>query len=1009
MKASRVLAICVGVVFAIALLGVVVALNSSFQTWAARKALAKQPDLKASLESLSAGLKRVEVRDLRVETRGAVLTLPALNAELPVLTAAFKQRVQITRLIAKGWTLDLTHMESAAPAASGAGAPPNTKAVSTMPREFSLLPTAHAASTNDTAAVAVVPVFRGVIASLQLPVDFSLDGLELDGDIILPATENQPAGKVHVNIRGGGMSAGHDGSFVLAASGEQPNGPRLTLQGTVVASMDTPRTFTGLSMKADATATGTAFPKGVALKIDAGAQRTPTGEAYNVALAGESKRLAEIRAQLLNANATISGQWTLDLHDRDLSAFTFGRQLPTFDANGEGTFETGTSLKEIHASGRLNASLDQLEVIRPELSAVGAMSLSADFDVLQHANSIRVERFDASLNGVKPVATIHALQAFACNLDSENLQLSVADPALDLVAIKITGLPLAWVRPFTGDLEITGDDLKGELTASARDGGLAARAKTPLTVGNANVSQVGKPLLKSVALSLDASADYFASRAWQAHLTALNLRDASGGALFSLTGKAGQQSGKDQPIKSTGQWSADLRSWSAQPLAAGEFSLATGSAQGDFTASLDGTRAFETKLVLSNLTASTKEPLPVVTAEMRADLAPDGHITFNAPLLFELAGRKSDLLLAGTLVPGSPASTLDARLSSEQVIVEDVKLLGLLLPTENEPEKKSPQETDTKPFWGSMHGQISLALKKVVYANSFEVSDIGGLLRLDAKELKLDQVHAAFGPESDLKMNGRVAFEPSATERYRLASSMAVTNFDAASAFRAFNPATLPTIEGRLNMTGEVTGAGANLAVLAEQAQGKFDVVSKGGIFRALATVLPAEKVEGASSALSLVGGLLGGSAGNALNVAGEIVKQLSEIHFDQLSLSTERDPKLNLVLKDFSLIAPDVRLGGAGLIRYVPGKSLLDQALDLQISLGARGRLGELLSQVKMLKAEKDSLGYIALNAPIKISGTLARTDTSDLKTKLINAALEKTGVGEAIEKLFGGGKNRP
>jgi hypothetical protein len=210
-------------------------------------------------------------------------------------------------------------------------------------------------------------------------------------------------------------------------------------------------------------------------------------------------------------------------------------------------------------------------------------------------------------------------------------------------------------------------------------------------------------------------------------------------------------------------------------------------------------------------------------------------------------------------------------------------------------------------------------------------------------------------------------------------------------------------------MTGEVTGAGANLAVLAEQAQGKFDVVSKGGIFRALATVLPAEKVEGASSALSLVGGLLGGSAGNALNVAGEIVKQLSEIHFDQLSLSTERDPKLNLVLKDFSLIAPDVRLGGAGLIRYVPGKSLIDQALDLQISLGARGRLGELFSQVKMLKAEKDSLGYIALNAPIKISGTLARTDTSDLKTKLINAALEKTGVGEAIEKLFGGGKNRP
>jgi hypothetical protein len=1008
MKASRVVVICLGALLVVALLAVVVVLNSTFQTWAARKALASQHDLRASLGSVSAGLKRVEVRDLRIESHGAVLTLPALDTELPVLAAGFQNRVQISKLVAKGWTLDLTRAESAASPASNAKAAAPSKTALDERHEFSLLPSAHAASSSDASA-AVVPVFRGVVAGLRLPVDFSLDGLELDGEVILPAAQGRPAGKVHVNLRGGGMSAGHDGSFVIASSGEQPDGGRLALQGVLTASMDTPRTFTGLSLKADATASGSAFPKGVALKIDATALRTQTGEAYDVALAGGSKHLADVRAQLLNAKATISGQWTMDLRDSDLSAFTFGRQLPAFEANGEGTFETDTTLKEVHATGRLNGSLNKLEVIRPELSAVGAMSLSADFDVLQHANSIRVERFDAAINGTHPVATVHALQPFEFNLDSENLQLSVADPARDLVSVKLAGLPLAWVRAFSGDLEITGGDLKGELTASARDGGLAARTQTPLTLENASISQAGKPLLQSVALSLDASADYFASRAWQAQVTELVLRDGAGGTLFSLNGKAGQQSGKDQPIKSTGRWTADLRGWSAQPIAVGKFSLAGGEAQGDFTASLDGTRALETRLVLSKLVASTKESLPVVTAEIRADIGADGRITFNVPILFEQTGRKSDLLFAGTLVPGTPAPTLEARLSSDQVIVEDVKLLGLLLPAETPAETKRPEDADTAPFWGSLQGQISLALKKVIYANSFEVSDVGGVLRLDAAELKLDAVHAAFGPESDLKMNGSVAFEPSAAERYRLASNLAVTNFDAAPAFRAFNPATLPTIEGRLNLTGQVTGAGANLALLAEQAQGKFDVVSKGGIFRALATVLPADKIGGAQSALSLVGGLLGGSAGNSLNAAAEIVKQLSEIHFDQLSLSTERDANLNLILKDFSLISPDIRLGGVGQIRYVPGKSLLDQALDLQISLGARGRLGELFSQVKMLKAEKDSLGYVALNAPIKISGTLARTDTSDLKTKLLNAALEKTGVGDAIEKLFGGGKNRP
>ena len=128
----------------------------------------------------------------------------------------------------------------------------------------------------------------------------------------------------------------------------------------------------------------------------------------------------------------------------------------------------------------------------------------------------------------------------------------------------------------------------------------------------------------------------------------------------------------------------------------------------------------------------------------------------------------------------------------------------------------------------------------------------------------------------------------------------------------------------------------------------------------------------------------------------------LSEISFDQLNLKAERDATLNLVLQDFTLISPNVRLGGAGVVTYVPGKPLLQQALDMQVSLGARGRLGELFGQLKMLKPEKDPLGYSTLTTPIKIGGTLASTDTSDLRTKLLNLALEKTG----LEKILGGGK---
>jgi hypothetical protein len=95
------------------------------------------------------------------------------------------------------------------------------------------------------------------------------------------------------------------------------------------------------------------------------------------------------------------------------------------------------------------------------------------------------------------------------------------------------------------------------------------------------------------------------------------------------------------------------------------------------------------------------------------------------------------------------------------------------------------------------------------------------------------------------------------------------------------------------------------------------------------------------------------------------------------------------------------------GQVTYAPGKRLIDQALDLQLSLRARGKLGDLLSQAKMLNTEKDNLGYVALNAPIKIGGTLGKTK-NDLGAKILAAVTEKSGLGEALDNILGRGKER-
>jgi hypothetical protein len=997
MRAGRVILVCAGVFGVLLLVAVALAFNSAVQTWAARRALANQPDVSGTIGSVSAGWKTVELRDVQLESRGVRLTMPALDAVVPVVAAGLSERVEVRSLVAKGWTLDLTRatnlpavaaqwLESGAKkehVAGGGG--------------FSLVSSAYAAEAAETERV-----FRGLFAELRLPVDLSVDGVELEGEVILPGADEAGPVRVRVQVRGGGVAAGREGKFAVELAAPGIDGGSLGVRSTIVVAMDTPRTFTRIAADSTASASGTQIPAGVNLDIDVEATRTAEGEDYVLLLASGGKTLADVKAGLAALDSRISGTWQLDLRHTDLAPFALGRSLPEFTLVGQGGLQTEMAAQEVRGSGTLSGSVERLDMLLPELAAVGPTKFQADFDVLQHGESLRVERLDATLEGAAPVAGVKALQAFEFNLSTAELR--IENPAQDLVSVSLTGLPVAWAQPFLGELRLTGGDVRGEIVASAREGGLSLRVKTPLTLSGISVASGEEALVQDVDVAIAASADY-TPQGWQAQVENLDLSRA-GVTLLSLDAKAGQLAGEGQPIKATGRWSADLAGWKTQPVVEGQLALASGLASGEFSASLDGIRALETKLALTNLVSLENERLPEITAEFRADVDAEGRATFSAPLVFKHEGRESDLQLSGTVTPDGERYAIDGRVTGKQVVVQDVQLLALLLPAEAD-EVEEAEETGA-PFWGTVSGQLTLALEKVIYGEAYEVSGVAGTVKLDPGALRFEQVQAVFGPESDLNFSGGVTFDPKQEPAYRLAADVAVRNFETGPAFRAIDPAKLPTVEAAVSVTGSVTGEGRDLVQLMEGARGKFDVSSSGGVFRALATVLPADRLQAAPTALSIVGGLLGGSAGETVAAAQEIVKILSEISFDQLSFQAGRDEAMNLVLRDFSLISPAVRIRGAGQVSYDPEKPLLQQALDVQLTLAARGRLGELLGQVKLLKAEQDALGYTSFTTPIRIGGTLARTDTSDLQRRMLNLALERSGVGEAFNRILGGGKEK-
>jgi hypothetical protein len=309
------------------------------------------------------------------------------------------------------------------------------------------------------------------------------------------------------------------------------------------------------------------------------------------------------------------------------------------------------------------------------------------------------------------------------------------------------------------------------------------------------------------------------------------------------------------------------------------------------------------------------------------------------------------------------------------------------------------------PFWSGVTGQCVLALKKVTYNDQFQVTDVTGVIRLEADALKLVEVRAGFGPDSTVRLNDGITFHPAVPQPYVLALDLALENFDLAPVFRPEGSARPATVEGRANLLSHVTGTGATLDALAGRARGALQVSSKGGIFRALSADL-SDRIQKTQSRVAAIGSFLGIVTDDYVNktkILADIAQSLAEIHYDQLNLAVTRDASLNFQIKDFSLIAPEIRLGGGGLIHFAAGVPVADQALELQLKLGARGRLGDLMQRAGLLEAAQDNLGYAAFAVPLKLGGTLARTDTSAIRDALLNSALERSGL---LDSLFGRGK---
>ena len=993
MKFIRLLGTFVCVVAALAGILAAIALVPAVQTWVAQSALARQPGLKATLASVTAGFGEADVEDLRLEFGGAVLTVPSLKAKLPITTAVLGRRLLVRRLSAKGWTLDLRN--AALPAAPPEAGPPRAG-----PSPSGLQPSGAAAT-----AQAAARAFRGILNEWQLPMDGSLDGVALEGDVLLAAAPGRASTPVHVVLTGGGLSGGHDGAFPFVVTGDAGDAGHgwtsFSAHGEVTVALRSVRSAGRLAVKADVSAKRGSVEETLAVAAAVTAA-SPAEESYSLEIGRAGRRLVALQASLPGAARSLSGTWRLDLRDTDLAAFAGDRPLPNFSVSGDGRFEADAPFSKVHALGSLSGIAGRLGVLAAPLERMGTVSFDGRFDAVHDGHSLRFGSLTVSLGEARPAAIVQALQAF--EVDEGTGVLTLSEPRADWLDVSIPGLPMAWIPGMAAGTALAGGDVTGELLVGVSGPGMALRAKRPLAATGVSVRGAAGMLARGLDLSLSPVVQ-FGRHDWQLRLAPLEVA-CGGRRLARIEAGASEAPGNAQAIAIKGTWSADLEAIAARQAAPAFPWIGGRSASGAFSATLGSTTELE-----ATLSAAGRDPARTLTASVKATVDPDGSAAFVIPVKIAFGTELTEVSAEGSWDGGSPAAGGSVTLTGGKVSLDQLRLLGgplgavggVAAPAVGAGSAAAAGERT--PFWGRWRGSVAFRFD-ALRSGDHEFSDVAGTLEIEPASLRLEGGRGGIDHHSQTKVEGTVAFDAAADRPYLLKATTALaTEIDAATLFPAHESGKLALVEGRFSLSGEITGSGATLDDLVGRSEAKFRLASTTGILRLLQTSV-AESIPEASTpvkdSLDTVGSAVGALFGhhgefmnagrNAVSKNAEAVmsftNEVAEIGCDSITVDAVRGGDGTIRLVAIEVRAHDEHLIGTGTVSYESGTPLFREPLSVDLQFGARGRAAELLSKAGLLSPRKDALGYSLLSEPLHLGGTLERIDTGAWHQLLVEAA---------------------
>jgi hypothetical protein len=520
MKGLKILAVVVGGLAVLVAVALVVAFNSSFQTWAVRKAVAGQPGMTLEVSRVSAGMSGADITGLKIAKDGMVISAKAVNAKFSVWDLVGSDRINLESLVVTDLDVDVRQAAAAAAAPATPGTP---RAAGTAPAAGT--PPGKAAPASSAPPRPATPAgekkapFAGLFEEAKLPVDVRVGNVSIQGRAHLPQAQT-----VVFELKVAGIGAGQTGKmewaidFADATAGADLRAARVT--GTAGLRITADRRIDLVELDTIAAPMGPNIPNEriqVALKAEKPAATGAETYAATVSLvrATGAEPLVKIDAQFSAASREIAGTWEIRVRSEQLAQVLAGLGLPEVAASGTGKFNVKPDTTAVAASGDFQAQIAKLEKLNPGLATLGSVRITTRFDGGFADNVARLDQLNLEVAGAdgRKFAQVSALQKIAYQLADQRVVL--ANPQAELARISLLAIPLAWAQAFAQPMVIESGELSMVLAVEAEPDGsrVRARAVEPLALRSVTVRDANRKLLVDrVTLSVRPNLDYSATK-----------------------------------------------------------------------------------------------------------------------------------------------------------------------------------------------------------------------------------------------------------------------------------------------------------------------------------------------------------------------------------------------------------------------------------------------------------------------------------------------------------------